>query len=846
MLGIASRASFIFVIVALIFCNSVIFSKTASAQQVNDSHSMLFNQRIATMIESAKAKMLIDPHQTIDDAEEIEQIALSEKNIRNRKLIVATALWLQGEAYIRLGDLQQSKIFVDSAYEIVSSLRIESKLTADILLSRGSLFAIDPNVSAALSDYQKAYKIYRSINDSRGQAVSLVYLATLYTNANDNNSALKYYSEALDLSSIDKKLSISIYNNRGISNLNNNNYKMAIDDFKKAISFSREIGSKSLEAQILLNLMDCQIRLGQLSAAEKEIARGLSISSSQGMGEERRLFIGASARIAFVRGQFQKAADLIQRRFVGVDLATTSLSFRDSHETAFEVYKRLGNSGLALQHLEAMKRLDDETAKLAASTNTALMAARFDYANQNLKIATLKQRGLQRTVAFEKARARAQQAVFAGVVLTILVGVSMLIVGLLTIRRSRNEVRAANFDLAETNAALERALAAKTEFLATTSHEIRTPLNGILGMTQVMLADRSLEQPIRERLGVVHNAGVTMRALVDDILDMAKMESGNLTLEQVTVDLHRKLTEVSRLWKEQAESRGVEFHLDLTDCPPVVRGDPSRMRQIIFNLLSNAMKFTKQGSVTVRAGVAYGAASDGASDGAGRGEMLQISVIDTGIGIPKEKQEEIFESFRQADAGTTRKFGGTGLGLAICRNLARAMGGDVTVSSEPGEGAAFILSLPLELANLPEIADETEAARQDLMIVDRNPIARSMLRALFAPCAADIGCADSYEGALAMLGAGPVERILVDENTLPAADGVANGLKRILAAANGAPVHVVTAALSPSQRAQLLALGVAQIIEKPVGGMELVKLVYGDAGDFAGKAAINALEHYAA
>ena len=208
------------------------------------------------------------------------------------------------------------------------------------------------------------------------------------------------------------------------------------------------------------------------------------------------------------------------RTFAGVDLATSPAPFREFHETAWKTYAQLGDEHLALAHLAAFKRLDDESRNLAASTTAALMSAQFDFANQKSRIAQLKAGQLQRDVQLARTRNLITTVLLIGS--TIIAG--LLAVSFLWIRRSRNDVRAANGKLSEANFALEKALKARTEFLATTSHEIRTPLNGILGMTQVLLGERKIDAETREKIALVHGAGETMRALVDDILDIARME----------------------------------------------------------------------------------------------------------------------------------------------------------------------------------------------------------------------------------------------------------------------------------------------------------------------------------
>ena len=769
------------------------------------------NQRIA----ASKEAMRANPIQAAALAEQAEIAIRAYPLTDETRLTLAETEWLQGEAYLRLNDTDRAAPMIDRGLQALAKIGRPLKLRGDLLLSRGGVFTVQANVAGALADYQTAHNIYRALGETRSQAVALQQIASLYREADDFETAMKYDRQSAEIYKGDFVLDISNYNNRGNYLVHNERFVEAEDQYKKALNLAREWKSKSLQALFLRNIARTQIRAGRLSEAGGTIDVGMRLSAQMGDKAGRDQLFAISAQLALQRGQYQRAASTISATFKGVDLSETSLSFRDAHETAYKTFSRIGRPDLALRHLEALKRLDDKTAKLAASTNTALMAVRFDDANKDAKIATLKANEAMQSAAFEKARARQQRVIFIGVVLATLVGVGMLIFGLITIRRSRNEVRAANVDLAATNVALEKALAAKTEFLATTSHEIRTPLNGILGMTQVMLADQNLGPATRDRLTVVHGAGVTMRALVDDILDVAKMETGNLTLETVPLDLPATLREVSRLWDDQARARGIGFVVDLEQSPVMIEGDPARLRQIVFNLLSNALKFTTQGTVTLKA-----TKTDD--------QRLCLEVRDTGIGIPADKLDIIFESFRQVDAGTTRKFGGTGLGLSICRNLARAMGGEVTVSSTPGEGSTFVVTLPLVLAKTPDAADSAHARGPSLLIVDRNPISRSMLRALLSPHAGDVAFASSIDEAVRQIAEHAPTQVLIDDATARAESDVDAALTLIGATAivKGARVSLLWQAADDATIARLMAHGIAQIIVKPISGGDLVRALY--------------------
>ncbi len=770
---------------------------------------------VREMLAEANGLMRADPLKALNIAQRAERLLVGAPSSEQNTLLIAEAFWLQGAAYLRLNDPDKAEPIVARGLRAVMIERVPTKLHADLLVSRGLLNTLHAKVGNALADFQNAHNIYRYLKDTRNQAIALQQIASLYREADDFETAMKYDKQSSELYKGDFGLDVSNLNNRGNYFVKNQQFADAEIQYKKALKLARELKSLSLQGLFLRNIARTQLKAGNLGAADITISAATRLAIGQNDRAGRDQILAIAAQAALQRGQLQKAAAAISSTFRGVDLTATSLSFRDAHDTAYQTFSKMGRDDLALHHLEALKRLDDKTAKLAASTNTALMAARFDDANKDAKIATLKANEAMQSAAFEKARARQQRVVFVGVVLASLVAVGMLIFGLITLRRSRNEVRAANVDLAGTNAALEKALAAKTEFLATTSHEIRTPLNGILGMTQVMLADQGLAAPMRDRLTVVHGAGVTMRALVDDILDVAKMETGNLTLECVPVDLPATLREVSRLWDDQARARGIGFVVDLDQSPVMIEGDSARLRQIVFNLLSNALKFTSSGTVSLTA-----TTTDD--------QRLRIAVADTGIGIPADKLEVIFESFRQVDAGTTRQFGGTGLGLSICRNLARAMGGEVTVTSTPGQGSCFAVMLPLVLAVAAEAETGQAQVGPSLLIVDRNPISRSMLRALLAPRAGEVVFAASADEAVRLIADCAPRDVLIDDGTARAETDINAALTLIAAAAlvKGARVSLLWPIAEEAQTRRFAATGISQIISKPISGGDLIEALY--------------------
>ena len=234
----------------------------------------------------------------------------------------------------------------------------------------------------------------------------------------------------------------------------------------------------------------------------------------------------------------------------------------------------------------------------------------------------------------------------------------------------------------------ESATRAKSAFLATMSHEIRTPLNGVIGMAQAM-ATGALDTEQRERLDVIRQSGESLLAILNDVLDLSKIEAGKLEVERAEFDLEETVQGALSAFAATAQAKGLALTLNVQPAARgVYIGDSVRVRQLLYNLISNGLKFTGKGGVDVSL--------------SRRGGRLRLKVTDTGIGIAQEKLAGLFQKFEQADASTTRRYGGTGLGLAICRDLAALMSGEIRVESTPGAGATFTVDLPLErIADAP-------------------------------------------------------------------------------------------------------------------------------------------------
>jgi len=390
----------------------------------------------------------------------------------------------------------------------------------------------------------------------------------------------------------------------------------------------------------------------------------------------------------------------------------------------------------------------------------------------------------------------------------------------LSISKSMRELETARHDA-------ERASAAKTSFLAQMSHEIRTPLNGVIGMA-TGLGTTKLDQEQRTMVTTLQSSGELLLTVVNDILDISKVEAGQVELEQADISLEQILNWIDSTYRPASAAKGLRWETRLADdAKGWYRGDATRIRQILSNLVSNAIKFTPVGEVH--------AEIRRLPDPATTDAHIEICVRDTGVGIPEDRIGAIFNPFEQADVSTTRKFGGTGLGLAISMRLAELMGGHIRVESTPGQGSRFTVTLALEPGEppKPQIDLDTQpsdalASRLRALVVDDIATNRLVLQTLLAPLEVDVTCAGSGQEALDILDREPFDIVLMDIQ-MPEMNGVeATQQLRLREQRDGSqptPVIAVTANVLPEQVAAYQAAGLDENLAKPVRREDLVELL---------------------
>jgi signal transduction histidine kinase len=681
------------VLVALVLGGAVASAAGAPIQSTGSRSFIDFRGTIT----KAQRLMMADPAAALANAREAEALAQRHTSSPEYREQRATSLWLEAEALTRLNRFSDAQVALDLAAKFAAHKVKASKLDGNLQLTRARLGKARGDIAAALKSYQEAYTIFVRLGIPRSQSIALLGLGSLYDEAHDFPRAIGYYRKASQVYSGDPALDLSEANNVGFALQQMGQYNDAIRDFHRALKIASALDSPVVDADILTNLAISNARIRNLSEADRNADEALRALENHDESGESRFAWGVKAEIAYRRGAIATAAGDLQKAFRGLDPKTTTTRMRDIHEIAFRVYLADGNLPLAIAHLQAFKRLDDEGRSLASSANLALMSARFDFANQRLEIEQLKSTDLERDISLRKSRETTLIVLIVGILLVGGVIIAWIAWRHASERRHRSIVAEKNRRLRETLANLRVAMdaalqasRAKSHFLANMSHELRTPLNAIIGFSEIIMSGGIKPEKSREYASNVAEGGRRLLSTVNDVLDMARLEAGTVLLDEDTVRLADVVDHArSALPVEEVARRQVRFDRGHRDV--FVRGDHARLQQVAIMLVSNAVKFTSPETGCVD--IVIEPVPDG----------VDLVIRDNGSGIPPDKLAVIMEPFGQAESAYARSHQGAGLGLPMVKALTELHGGRFTITSAANKGTEARVHFPRDrVLEMPE------------------------------------------------------------------------------------------------------------------------------------------------
>lgn len=382
--------------------------------------------------------------------------------------------------------------------------------------------------------------------------------------------------------------------------------------------------------------------------------------------------------------------------------------------------------------------------------------------------------------------------------------------------------------LAEAIEKAEEATRLKQKFLANMSHEIRTPMNAIIGFSD-MLIEGELKKQEREYVSAIKMAGENLLAIINDILDISKIEAGMMTFEEHAFSVKKVIKMISSIFKPKAKEKGLELIIENDEnIPGSLLGDPTRLTQIITNLIGNSIKFTSKGSVTLRVRVLKKEADNQKDDSV----LLEVSVIDTGIGIPQDKLESIFDRFVQAESRTTRKYGGTGLGLSIAKQLIDLQGGELVVESKVNKGSLFKFTIPYKKSKETQKTkedskkfDPNELNKLNILMAEDNPLNIKLITSLFSKHNLKLQIAENGKEVIDKLKEHTFDIILMDME-MPVMSGYDATIIIRKELKNNIPIIAMTANAMADEKEKCLSLGMNDYISKPINANQLFEKMY--------------------
>jgi signal transduction histidine kinase/CheY-like chemotaxis protein len=790
-------------------------------QAARDRHDLRAELKALNLLSLARAQLSETPDGPADERRG-EELARQFDDMDSLSWYIDGRAWILAED----GKLDEANRLWDEVLALAEKHRLTWR-KAYVYLDRGQAMRDGGRLAEAMESIAKAYALFESMQDRHMMARALSETGNVYgqpnANAENQAKAAELYLRALSL--IDPQVFRHFYIDTsfrlGLSYVRRKDLVQARHYFDIVLPIDRAMGLHAQEADVEF----------QLAGIDKEAGR--RVESIAHYDRAIELYTASWAKRFLVRCNVAKAellADLGRRQesLAALERARETLREIDTplaqigfYPNAAKVYERLGDFEHAYRELQTARDADKRYADAANAKMEDELKVRFEVRLKDAENATL--------------RSQQKEAESRRLTLWLALALSVSLLGGAAFWLRKRAAAAA------TEASHQKALAdasgaasrAKSAFLANMSHELRSPLNAMLGFTNLLLRDAAIHGEAKSHLGIVLKSGEHLYGLINQILDLSKIEAGRTVLTDSDFDLYALLDEIGEMFSITTAQKGLALDIDVApDVPQYVHADQVKLRQVLINLMSNAVKFTSAGGIGLQVKKMEGKTPPAC--------MLSFSVSDTGVGMAPDELNEIGTAFTQAGAGLHAKEG-TGLGLAISRSFAELMGGGLRLSSRPGAGTTVALDIAVTLAEESVTAADAPAARMAIglapgqpryriLVADDRPESRLLLDKLLSPLGFEVREAANGQEAVAAWESWQPHLILMDMR-MPVLDG-REATRRIKASPGGRDTVVIalTASSFDEDRAHILEAGCAEFMRKPFRVADLLDALHRHLG----------------